>query len=229
MHAVLFDLDGTLLDTAADMAGALNELRRLERLGPLPLEVIRPHVSHGAIALVRLGFPGSGERGWAELRERFLHLYGRRLALETQPYAGVLDALTRIESSGIRWGVVTNKPGWLTGPLLEQLSLDHRAGIVVSGDTLAERKPHPAPLLHAATALGATPDRCVYIGDAERDALAAQAAGMKCFVALYGYIPTHERPREWPACGWLETPQAMTELLDEMIADRQVSGIGTRL
>lgn len=216
IRAVLFDLDGTLLDTAADMAAALNELRQLERLEPLPFEAIRPHVSHGAIALVRLGFPDCEAARFAELRQRFLHLYRRKVAIETVPFPGVLDALGRIEASGARWGVVTNKPGWLTTPLLEQLCLAHRAGIVVSGDTLAERKPHPAPLLHAAKSLGLTPEHCIYIGDAERDTLAAQAAGIRCFVALFGYIPAHERPRQWPACGWLDTPQAMVELLDRV-------------
>jgi phosphoglycolate phosphatase len=108
---------------------------------------------------------------------------------------------------------VTNKPGWLTEPLLEHFALHRRARVIVSGDTLAQRKPHPAPLLHAAERLGVAPAECIYIGDAERDVLAAQAAGMQVFVALFGYIPVNEQPRAWPASGWLDTPQAMATLL----------------
>ena len=139
------------------------------------------------------------------------------MAIETRPYEGVLDALARLESKGIAWGVVTNKPSWLTEPLLEQFALRERARVIVSGDSLAERKPHPAPLQYAADKLGVIPAQCIYIGDAERDVLAAQAAGMRVFVALFGYIPADERPRQWPASGWLDSPQAITELLDSLI------------
>jgi N-acetyl-D-muramate 6-phosphate phosphatase len=217
MRAVLFDLDGTLLDTAPDMAGAINELRQEEHLELLPFEQVRPLVSHGARALVRLAFPQADAPAFAELRERFLKIYRGRLAVDTRPYEGLLDALERLESKGIAWGVVTNKPGWLTEPLLEQFALRDRARVIVSGDTLAERKPHPAPLLYAADRLGVMPAQCIYIGDAERDVLAGQAAGMKVFVALFGYIPTDERPRQWPASGWLDSPRATTELLDSLI------------
>lgn len=213
---MLFDLDGTLLDTAPDMAGALNELRQEEQLPLLPFEEVRQLVSHGATALVRLAFPQADAPAFAALRERFLKIYRGRLAVETRPYEGVLDALARLESSGIAWGVVTNKPAWLTEPLLEEFALRERAGVIVSGDTLAERKPHPAPLQYAAEKLGVIPSQCIYIGDAERDVLAAQAAGMKVFVALFGYIPVHERPRQWPASGWLESPQGMAKLLESL-------------
>jgi len=214
--AVLFDLDGTLLDTAPDMAGALNQLRREESLDPLPFEEVRRLVSHGATALVRLAFGEAVEPEFTVLRERFLEIYRGRLSVETQVYEGILEALGRLESDGIAWGIVTNKPGWLTEPLLEQFALRRRARVIVCGDTLAERKPHPAPLLHAAEKLGVTPAQCIYIGDAERDVLAAQAAGMKVFVALFGYIPADERPHEWPASGWLETPQALARLLGSL-------------
>jgi HAD superfamily hydrolase (TIGR01509 family) len=127
------------------------------------------------------------------------------LAVETRPCQGVLDALARLELNGIARGVVTNKPSWLTEPLLEQFALRDRAGVIVSGDTLAERKPHPAPLQHAADKLGFMPAECIYIGDAERDVLAAQAAGMQVLVALFGYILADERPRQWPANGWLDS------------------------
>jgi N-acetyl-D-muramate 6-phosphate phosphatase len=212
-RAVLFDLDGTLLDTAPDMVGALNQLLREQGREPLPFADVRCSVSHGARALVRLGFPEIHEPEFEALRQRFLNIYRTCLAVETQIYEGVAEALTRLESAGVPWGIVTNKPGGLTMPLLEHFGLHARAGVVVSGDTLPQRKPHPAPLLHAAKRLGVPPADCIYIGDAERDILAGQAAGMKVYVALFGYIPSTERPNDWPAHGWLPSPASMTELL----------------
>jgi N-acetyl-D-muramate 6-phosphate phosphatase len=219
-RAVLFDLDGTLLDTAPDMAGALNELRHEKRIGPIPFKNIRPLVSQGATALVRLAFPEADAAAFAALHVRFLEIYRGRLALETRPFEGVLDALARLDSNGVAWGIVTNKPGWLTEPLLQKLALRDRARVIVSGDTLAERKPHPAPLLYAANELGVEPALCIYIGDAERDVLAAQAAGMKVFVALFGYIPADGQPRDWPASGWLASPQEMLELLASIVSSQ---------
>jgi N-acetyl-D-muramate 6-phosphate phosphatase len=215
-RAVLLDLDGTLLDTAPDMVAALNELLQEKGHGPLPFDQVRQLVSHGALALVRLGFPQTPGPALEELRGRYLEIYRGCLAARTRPYDGVDTALGRLESAGIAWGVVTNKPGWLTEPLLEELGLRGRAGVVVSGDTLAERKPHPAPLLHAAKALAVPPSECIYIGDAERDVLAARAAGMEVFVAMFGYIPENERPLAWPASGWLESPRALALLLDSI-------------
>jgi N-acetyl-D-muramate 6-phosphate phosphatase len=215
-RAVLFDLDGTLLDTAPDMVGALNQLRSEEGKDALPLEHVRPFVSHGAKALVQVGFPQASGAAFEGLRTRFLGIYRARLSRETRVYAGIERALASLESTGIAWGIVTNKPGWLTQPLLEQLALHQRAGVIVSGDTLEQRKPHPAPLLYAAGKLGARPAHCIYVGDAERDVLAAQAAGMRVFVALFGYIPADERPHDWPASGWLESPAAMARWLESL-------------
>lgn len=215
-RAVLFDLDGTLLDTAPDMAAAINQLLREEGRTPLEFAQIRPHVSHGARALVRLGFPNAALSEADELnrlRLRFLDIYRDLLAEETRIFEGIPEALTRLESAGIPWGIVTNKPGWLTEPLLQEMNLHQRARIVVSADTLEHRKPHPAPLLHAAEQLELAPSQCIYIGDAEGDVLAAKAAGMPVFVALFGYIPTSAQPEHWPATGWLKSPQEMIALL----------------
>lgn len=212
-RAVFFDLDGTLLDTAPDMAGALNALRAEQGLSALPFGSIRELVSHGANALVTFAFPRETAAGLAGLRDRFLELYGERLAIETRPFDGLLEALARLEAASVPWGVVTNKSSSLARPLLEKMGLAGRTAVLVGGDTLAERKPHPAPLLHAARVVGVAPARCAYIGDAERDMLAARAAGMQRFVALYGYIPAAERPYEWPATGWLESPSALTRWL----------------
>jgi N-acetyl-D-muramate 6-phosphate phosphatase len=205
-QAILFDLDGTLLDTAPDMIGALNRLRREEALAPLPLAALRASVSHGAVRLVSVGFPEARDDEFERLRLRFLRLYAENLADGTCLFPGLEDVLQQLEADGVPWGVVTNKPGWLTEPLLQQLGLSQRACCVVSGDTVAERKPHPLPLLHAATVAGVAPERCVYVGDAERDIAAGRAAGMQTVVAAYGYLGDADEPATWNAHGIITEP-----------------------
>jgi 2-phosphoglycolate phosphatase len=207
VRAVLFDVDGTLLDTAPDMVGALNALRAEEGLEPLPFLAARGYVSHGSIALVRIGFDDPPPLRFDVLRRRFLDLYRQRIAAETRLFPGQGELLDALDARGVPWAVVTNKPGWLTEPLLEELNLRHRASCVVSGDTFAERKPHPKPLLHAAAAIGRRPKECVYVGDAQRDAEAARAAGMRVLIVRYGYFGPHENPETWPIDGWIERPQ----------------------
>jgi phosphoglycolate phosphatase len=204
--ALLLDLDGTLLDTAPDMGGALNMLRAEHGLEPLAAHVIRPVVSHGAMRLVALGFPEADGNAFETLRLRFLELYAANLAVGTHLFPGFDAVLDSLESRGLPWGIVTNKPGWLTGPLLAALGLDRRAACAVSGDTVAERKPHPLPLLHAAGLVGVEPARCVYVGDAERDIQAGRAAGMITLVAAYGYIEADEDPRQWRPHGVVASP-----------------------
>jgi 2-phosphoglycolate phosphatase len=204
--AILFDLDGTLLDTAPDMVGALNRLRVEEGFAPLPFADVRASVSHGAMRLVTLGFPDAGKDDVERLRLRFLDLYARNLADGTCLFPGIDEVLAMLESDGLPWGVVTNKPGWLTDPLVDRLGLTRRACCVVSGDTLAERKPHPMPLLHAAQLAGVPPHRCVYVGDAERDIVAGRAAGMQTVVAAYGYLGPEDRPLQWNPHGIVERP-----------------------
>lgn len=211
IRAVLFDLDGTLLDTAPDMVAALNALRTEQGLDPLPFARARPHVSHGALALVRLGFPEVADH--EPLRLRYLQLYSERLAIHTRPFDGVPELLATLEQSGTAWGVVTNKPAWLTTPLMNTLDLTRRAAVIVSGDTVSERKPHPLPLLHATQVLGLAPEECLYVGDAERDVQAAVAAGMPVLVALFGYIAAEEAPQRWPADGWIDAPLDTLEWL----------------
>ena len=201
IRGILFDLDGTLLDTAPDMGGALNELRAEHGRRPLPAFLIRHWVSNGAAALVRLGFVDAGPAEHERLRLRFLDLYAARLARDTALFPGGEVLVAALESAGTPWGIVTNKPGWLAEPLLAALGLDRRARSVVSGDTLAEKKPHPAPLLHAARALGVAAVDCAYVGDAERDMLAARSAGMCALVAAYGYIDPEEGYTDWPSDG----------------------------
>lgn len=212
--ALLLDLDGTLLDTAPDMGGALNRLRMEHDLEPLPPATIRPVVSHGAVRLVKLGFPEARGAEFERLRLRFLEVYSQHLAEETQPFPGLLDVLGILEERDLPWGVVTNKPAWLTDPLMTRLGLFARAGCVVSGDTVAERKPHPLPLLHAADLIGVAPQHCVYVGDAERDIQAGRAAGMRTVVAAYGYIGAEDSPAEWNATGIIDHPRQLLAWLD---------------
>ena len=222
--ALLLDLDGTLLDTAPDMGGALNRLRAEHDLEPLPAATIRPAVSHGAMRLVALGFPEAAGDDFETLRLRFLDLYAANLAVGTRLFPGFDAVLDSLEAQGLPWGIVTNKPGWLTDPLLAALGLDRRAACAVSGDTLAERKPHPLPLLHAARLVGVEPERCVYVGDAERDIQAGRAAGMTTVVAAYGYIPADEDPQQWQPHGVVNAPDELLHWLGRH-APRAVSDI----
>lgn len=220
IRAVLFDLDGTLLDTAPDMAAALNTLRVENGLPALPYDRLRPNVSHGAIGLVKAGFGIDLEPEHRdELIQRFLQLYADALAVNTVAFDGVTDTIDRIETRGLRWGIVTNKPGWLTEPLLTALQFGKNAGCVISGDALAERKPHPAPLHHAAGLLETDPADCIYVGDAERDIQAGRAAGMLTLVAAYGYIRHDDAPENWQADGTLEHVSQLVDWLgDDVVA-----------
>jgi phosphoglycolate phosphatase len=212
-RAALFDLDGTLLDTAPDMAGALATLLRSLGREPLPFDAVRTQVSHGSIAMIRIAFPelAQGSERFEALRQQLLDLYRARIAEETRLFEGFEVVLAAMEQAGLPWGIVTNKPGWLTAPLLEQLGLAGRASAVLSGDTLPERKPHPRPLLVAAGQIGVAPGDCLYVGDALRDVQAAIAAGMRPLGVRFGYLDPRDAPEGWAVEGWLDRP---VELLD---------------
>ncbi|MCU0833178.1 MAG: phosphoglycolate phosphatase [Chromatiaceae bacterium] len=204
---VLFDLDGTFADTAPDMALALNRLLATRGRAPLPFDRIRPQVSHGSRAMIQLGFGlGPEDARYESLRRQFLDLYAEDLASATVPFPGVLDLVTELEGQGIPWGIVTNKPGWLTDPLMAALGLAARPACVISGDTAARPKPHPDPLLLACERIGRAPADCWYLGDAERDVAAGRAAGTGTLVALFGYLGTGEDPATWGADGMIGAP-----------------------
>jgi phosphoglycolate phosphatase len=211
---VLFDLDGTLLDTAPDLIRVLNQVRVEQGLGPLPWDLARTQVSHGSAGLIRLGFPDLSGEPLEALRLRLLELYAAQLAVDTKLFDGCQTVLDQLAARGMPWGIVTNKPGFLTTPLLQAMRLDRLAACVVSGDTLSERKPHPAPLLHAATQLSLPPRHCLYVGDAERDVLAARAAGMPVLLARYGYLGPADDPDSWRADGQIDTPGGIIQWLD---------------
>jgi N-acetyl-D-muramate 6-phosphate phosphatase len=214
LRAVLFDLDGTLLDTAPDMVGALNALRSEHNLVPLPYEVVRSAVSHGAARVVKTGFPEAEPEVLAALQQRFLEIYRGALSSCTRLFPGMEQVLNALAGRRLKSGIVTNKAAWLTDPLLEQLGLRARFDCVVSGDTVAERKPHPLPLLHAARLAGVAAGECVYVGDAERDVQAAHAAGMPALVANYGYLRPDENSTTWGGDGYLEQASDLLGWLD---------------
>lgn len=206
-EAVILDLDGTLLDTAPDLIGAVNDLREAEGLPPVTREHLMPVVSHGSAALIRRGFDiDDREPGFEALRQRLLDIYAHRISRDTRPFPGMLELVAALENRGLPWGVVTNKPGWLTRPLLRDLGLMSRLSCLVTGDCLPERKPSPQPIISGCEQLGITPARCLTIGDAERDVQASQRAGTMALVALFGYINGEDHVRRWGADGLIAGP-----------------------
>lgn len=214
-QAVLFDLDGTLVDTAPDLAGALNATLQHYGHDPLPYEAIRPVVSHGGIALIRLGFGIEPETpGFEERRQYLLDYYADNLCIGTRLFAGMEAVLRHIEDNHIAWGIVTNKPAWLTDPLMTEMQLDKRAGCIISGDTCANRKPHPEPILHACELIDADPCGTWYVGDAGRDIQAGRAAGCTTIGALYGYLHPDDPPEQWQADLNIARPHQLLDLLN---------------
>ena len=214
VRAVLFDLDGTLADTAPDLGHVLNMQRKSRGLETLPLETLRPVVSQGARGLLRLGFGlAPGNEAYEAMREEFLALYARDLCVHSRLFEGIPALLDALEARGIAWGIVTNKLDRYTRPLVEALGVLQRAACVISGDTCAHAKPHPDPLLEAARQLDLAPSLCLYVGDDERDVLAGLAAGMTPVVALDGYLGDGNHPRDWGARHMIDHPAQVLHLL----------------
>jgi phosphoglycolate phosphatase len=214
VSAVLFDLDGTLADSAGDLALALNRIRESRGLPAIPAADLRPFASSGARGLLHRGMQVTPDHPeYAELRELFLTHYESCLSQTTMLFEGVDELLDAIEARGLRWGIVTNKFERFTKPVVAALGLASRAAVVVGGDTTPHAKPHPAPLLHAAQAMNVAPSACVYVGDDLRDIEAGNAAGMAAVVAGYGYMGVGGDPRRWPATGWIDHPRDLIDWL----------------
>ena len=210
--AVLFDLDGTLADTAPDMARTVNEMRTRRGLAPVQPEVVRPHVSKGARGMIMAAFGiGTDHPDFPAMREEFLDIYAGCLCVDTALFPGMEELLERLESEGVAWGVVTNKFERFARPIMQHLGLGDRVGIVVGGDTCPRAKPFPDSLLAAASALQVDPRNTLYVGDDERDVQAARAAGMPVIVAGYGYLGSDTPPEEWNADGIAASVAAMHE------------------
>ena len=207
MQAVLFDLDGTLADTAPDLGLALNMQRERHGLPPLAQDIIRPYASHGSPALLGIGFGLTPEHAdFAAMRDEYLDLYDQTLAHAPLMFDGIEGLLADIEAAGWCWGVVNNKPRRFTWPLMEALGMTERAACIVSGDDAARSKPHPDTLFLACELAAVTPEKCFYVGDAERDIQAGRAAGMRTVVACYGYLGKHDSPDAWGAEMMIDTP-----------------------
>jgi phosphoglycolate phosphatase len=216
VSAVLFDLDGTLADSAGDLASAVNRIRRERGLAPVSVAALRPHASAGARGLLGAGMgvtPNDAE--YTLLRDRFLAYYAEALAETTALFDGIGCVLDALDVRGLRWGIVTNKAERFTQPVVEALGLTTRARAIVSGDTTAHPKPHPAPLLHAAELLEVAAAQCVYVGDDLRDVIAGNAAGMATIVAEYGYLGEPGCADDWPATGWIDAPLRLLDWLPD--------------
>lgn len=215
-RAVLFDLDGTLADTAPDLAAAVNFLRVQRGLEPTPYAVLRPTASAGARGMIGAAFGLTPQdEGYEELRLEWFERYQAAMAVHSTLFGGVAELLAGIRDAGMAWGIVTNKPARFTDPLVPQIGLAH-AGCIVSGDTTGHSKPHPAPLLEGARRLGVAPEQCWYVGDDLRDIEAGRAAGMVTVACAWGYCGAIE-PSTWGADHLLDTPTDLLELLRSQV------------
>ncbi|WP_411910600.1 phosphoglycolate phosphatase [Paucibacter sp. DJ1R-11] len=210
----MFDLDGTLVDSAPDLAGALNEMRLARLMAPLPLEALRPMVGAGARGMLAVGLSVSPQDADFEaLRIEFLDRYQARLTQETALFDQVYELLQSLSAAGLAWGVVTNKAERFALPLTEALGLKQRALAVVGGDSTPHAKPHPAPLLEAARRGGIAAEACIYVGDDERDIVAGRAAGMRTVAAAWGYLGQGESVEAWNADIVLNSPIELLQVL----------------
>lgn len=214
VRAVLFDLDGTLIDSAADLGSAADDMRVRRGMAPIPLDQYRPHSGSGARGMLHVAFGITPEHeAYAELKEEFFCGYEVCMTQRTLPFDGVMNLLGRLVEGGMQWGVVTNKSQRFTTPLSQAMALFRTASVIISGDTTPHSKPHPAPLLEAARRLGLTPDQCIYVGDDERDIRAGKAAGMSTVAACYGYLGFGADVSSWGADAEITSPMQLLKLI----------------
>ncbi len=211
---ILFDLDGTLIDTAPDLGYALNCLLEENDKKPLEHDVIRPHASRGARGLLKIGFDIEEEDpGYETLRQRFLAIYETNVCRESRLFDGMYEALAALSERGLDWGVVTNKPAWLANPLMAQLTFPTPPACVVGADQVPRPKPDPAALILACELTGHAAENCLYVGDAKRDIVAGRRSGMRTIAVRYGYIAEDDSADQWGADWVIDTPAEMLECL----------------
>lgn len=199
-RAVLFDLDGTVVHTAPDLAGAANDMRQGRGLPALPEAELAPFCSYGGRGMIGKAFERApGDDGYDALIKEFMTTYERRMTRVSHPYHGIRELVSQLAADGIRWGIVTNKPEYMAVPLMDHLAFDPAAGCVIGGDTAGVSKPNPAPIYLACERMGLAPAHCIYVGDSDRDIAAGRAAGTATITAGYGYIPAGENALAWPA------------------------------
>jgi len=216
LSCVLFDLDGTLVDTAPDLISCLNRALNVHGFEAVATEIIKPFISHGAAAMINASQPSIDDRLKADILDAMLTHYQDNIAEHTVFFSGMADTLAAIEAQGLKWGVVTNKRERFTNPLMDALKLTGRAACIVSGDTTANPKPHPEPMLAACKQADVDPKECVYIGDARHDITAGKNAQMKTLAALYGYINPGDAPETWGADALIESPEQISTWIDAL-------------
>jgi N-acetyl-D-muramate 6-phosphate phosphatase len=214
IKCVLFDLDGTFADTAPDLHYAMNKILAIQGRETISFNRIRPAVSHGSKAMLKVAFDMEPDDSrFTDIQRDFLQIYLDNIAVLTKPFDGIEELIGELEQRGIHWGIVTNKPAWLTDPLMQKLGMDKRASTIVSGDTTPYAKPHPQPILYACQQSGADPTETLYVGDAIRDIEAGRNAGTKTLAALFGYLGENDHPDEWHADGKISHPLEVLQWL----------------
>lgn len=211
LDCVLFDLDGTLVDTAPDLIACLNKALTAHGFSAIGHAEVKPCISHGAMAMIAVAAPDADTAAKSRLLDYMLDCYQQNIAEHSRFYAGIAETLNAIEDLGLKWGVVTNKRQRFTLPLMAALQLSDRAACIVSGDTTANPKPHPEPMLAACRQAGVAPENCVYIGDASHDIVAGKNANMKTLAALYGYLNDGDQPENWGADALIEEPRQLLQ------------------
>lgn len=215
LRGVLFDLDGTLLDTAPDLYFAFCTALETEGLKPTPLAEIRPYISHGSAAMIEYALNGSKtEKTVSRILQNMLATYAQNIAVRSRLFDGMQRVLDEIENANLLWGVITNKHAQFSEPLLKALNLFERSACVISGDTTPKMKPHPEPLFEACRQIKLEPRNCIYIGDSEKDIQAGKHAGMLTVVAHYGYIAAADNAHTWGAHAGIDQPSDLLELID---------------
>jgi phosphoglycolate phosphatase len=217
LEAVFFDLDGTLVDTAPDMVGALQDLQRDKGYPPVAYHIGRSNVSNGALGLLQIGFPDTDQAYRDRLMCEYIDRYKESLCARSRVFDGIDSLLDNLDLAKLAWGVVTNKPAHLTEPLMEHLRLADRCACIVSGDTLKARKPDPAPMLYACELAGVRPESTIYVGDASRDIEAGRAAGMATIAAAYGYILDDDDPARWDADAVVADTQELAKIVSKAV------------
>lgn len=221
IKGILFDLDGTLLDTAADLTAALNQVLISQQAKPLSVNHVRPAISSGVAGLLKLGMGiDTQDPTFPSLRKQFLDYYTQHICVHTHLFPGVNTLTNYLQDEKWPWGIVTNKSAILTKQLIKKFPLLNKAKCIIAGDTLKYSKPHPQPLLHACKCIACLPEHCVYVGDAKRDVEAANAAGMYSLIALYGYINSKDDVNKWGATAKISSPLEIIEYLGQFHSRR---------
>lgn len=215
LSCVLFDLDGTLVDTAPDLIACLNKSLKHHGFNEVSNQQIKPYISYGAVAMITQSVPDSNDDTQQQILDTMLECYQQNIAEHSRFFSGMTDTLKVIESLGLKWGIVTNKRERFTNPLVAALKLTDRAACIISGDTTSNSKPHPEPMLTACTQANVAPEECVYIGDALHDINAGKNANMKTLAALYGYLKPDDIPGDWGADALIESPEQLTSWITE--------------